>query len=198
MSDPKKGAVVTAIGAALLPQMANAAEPVEASAAAQPENAPIIQEKGREIRYQAPILGTRNYETMPDVLIQHVAKGRTYYIPATEIAAFKADRTIWQNLGPDTVVFSVPDTEFIEAVPPFLRIPKETPSILIQHARGKASYFVSSEQLSKYDVTGKEVNIDPERVSFSVPFGTELVEKMPEVVQAMLQSGEWTGPIIPT
>ena len=175
------------VGAVALPQATGAQEPSPAS-----ENSLGTGHKIQpaDLKRFPPNFPHRSYDSTPDILIQHTAKERAFYIPASQLERFHVGRDSWDKIGAETVVFTVPDTQFIEPVPPFLRLPSDTPHVLIQHARANAAYLLSYADLQEFDITGKNAALHPSRVSFSVPFGTELIERLPAAVNAMLQSGE--------
>lgn len=131
----------------------------------------------------------RTFDTLPNVLIQDPARGTAYYIRAEELAEFQATPETWARLDDTTVTFAIPDGDVIDEVPSFLRAPELDPSVLIRYARGKSAYFLTFEDLQKFTVEQPTGSLDvTDSISFVVPRGTELIEELPTLRRALLQS----------
>lgn len=131
----------------------------------------------------------RTFPALPNVLIQDPARGHAYYLPAVELDAFEATVDTWSRLDDSTVTFVIPDADLIDEVPPSLRTPELNPSVLIRYVRGQKSYFLNNEDLQGFKVTQPTEPFDPESISFILPRGTELIEELPMMRRALLQSG---------
>ncbi len=88
-----------------------------------------------------------------------------------------------------TVSFVIPDGEVIDEVPSFLRTPEIEPSVLIRYSRSQSSYFLTFEDLQKFSVTQPTETLNTaDSISFVIPRGTELIEELPTLRRALLQS----------
>jgi len=130
----------------------------------------------------------RIFELLPNVLIQDPARQCAYYIDAVQLQAFQATVETWSKLDDKTVTFIIPGDDLIDEVPPFLRTPELNPTILIRYPRGKASYFLTFEDLQAFKIPQPEQSLDPQCISFIIPLGTELIEELPSLRRALLQS----------
>lgn len=131
----------------------------------------------------------RTFDTLPNVLIQDPARSRAYFIRAEELAEYSTTPATWARLDDSTVSFVIPDGEVIDEVPSFLRNPEINPSVLIRYSRGQASYFLTFEDLQKFEVSQPADSLNTaDSISFSVPRGTELIEELPTLRRALLQS----------
>ncbi|MFY5897624.1 hypothetical protein [Acinetobacter pittii] len=101
---------------------------------------------------------------------------------------YKLKPTELALIDDNVVTFVIPDDELVDEIPPFLKSDKGVPSILIQHPVGSASYLLSNQELSKYEVS-QEV-MPSYGLAFVMPTGMELIEDLPPLMAATLQSGE--------
>ncbi len=131
----------------------------------------------------------RSFPVLPNVLVQDPARGAAYYIPAVELDDYEATIDTWARLDDSTVTFVIPDGDLIDEVPPSLRIPELMPSVLIRYTRAQKSYFLTHEDLQRFRVAQPKEAFDAESISFIVPRGTELIEELPLMRRALLQSG---------
>jgi hypothetical protein len=131
----------------------------------------------------------RSFPVLPNVLVQDPARGCAYYIPAVQLADFESTVATWNRLDDTTVTFVIPDSDLIDEVPPSLRAPELNPSILIRYMRGQKAYFLTHEDLQRFRVSQPTEPFDPESISFIMPRGTELIEELPLMRRALLQSG---------
>jgi hypothetical protein len=131
----------------------------------------------------------RTFDTLPNVLIQDPARGIAYYIKAEDLAEFRTTAATWGRLDDSTVSFVIPDGEVIDEVPSFLRTPEIEPSVLIRYSRSQSSYFLTFEDLQKFSVTQPTETLNTaDSISFVIPRGTELIEELPTLRRALLQS----------
>lgn len=131
----------------------------------------------------------RVFDTLPNVLIQDPVRGRAYFVKAEELAEFRTTPATWAQLNDTTVSFVIPDGEVIDEVPSFLRTPEAEPSVLIRYSRSQSSYFLTFEDLQRFAVTQPTESLNTaDSISFIVPRGTELVEELPALRRALLQS----------
>lgn len=134
----------------------------------------------------------RIFDTLPNVLIQDPARGRVYFIKAEELAGFRTTPATWARLNDTTVSFVIPDGEMIDEVPSFLRVPEVEPSVLIRHSRSRSSYFLTFEDLQRFTVSQPTDSINTtDSISFIVPRGTELIEELPTLRRALLQTSTY-------
>jgi hypothetical protein len=131
----------------------------------------------------------RSFPALPNVLVQDPARGCAYYIPAVDLGDFEATVATWGQLDDSTVTFVIPDGDLIDEVPPSLRTPELTPSVLIRYTRAEKSYFLTNDDLQRFRVVQPMDAFDPESISFILPRGTELIEELPLLRRALLQSG---------
>ncbi|MGH3320242.1 MAG: hypothetical protein ACRDN9_08690 [Streptosporangiaceae bacterium] len=131
----------------------------------------------------------RRFDTLPNILVQDPARECAYYIPANELTNFEATAETWSQLDDSTVTLVIPDGELIDEVPPSLRTPELLPSVLIRYNRGKKAFFLTHEQLRQFKIEQPTEPFDPDSISFIVPRGTELIEELPLLRRALLQSG---------
>ena len=129
------------------------------------------------------------FEELPEVLIQDPLAVCAYHVPAEELAKFRAGADVWAKVGPGTVTFVLPSGDMIEEVPPFRQVAEEAPSVLIQFPRGEASYFLTAEDLLEYRIPQPQEYWEGfTGVSFVIPRSTELIEQLPALRRAALQS----------
>ncbi|MCL2581276.1 MAG: hypothetical protein FWE35_02350 [Streptosporangiales bacterium] len=131
----------------------------------------------------------RAFDVLPNVLIQDPARSCAYFIKSEELTEYRSTPATWSRLDDSTVSFVIPDGEVIDEVPSFLRNPEIDPSVLIRYSRGQASYFLRFEDLQKFEVSQPTESLDTtDSISFIVPRGTELIEELPTLRRALLQS----------
>jgi hypothetical protein len=105
------------------------------------------------------------------------------------LAEFRTTPATWARLNDTTVSFVIPDGEVIDEVPSFLRAPEVEPSVLIRYSRSQSSYFLTFEDLQRFAVTQPTDSLNTaDSISFIVPRGTELIEELPALRRALLQS----------
>lgn len=140
---------------------------------------------------------TVKFSTLPDVLIQDPVRHCSYLIPAVAMQSYRVQPEDYLKMGSESVTFVIPDDDLVEEVPPFLRNSEAVPSVLIQHPAGATSYFLTFEQLQLFKCS--EDTIPPYGIAFVMPVGMELIEELPPLMHASLQSGESCvpGPICP-
>lgn len=129
------------------------------------------------------------FETLPNVLIQDPVRGCAYAILADELEEYRTDADSWSNLDEATVTFTIPDGETIDEVPPFMRDPTLKPSVLLRYPTGKASYFIPFDALQEHQTDQPVLRSDGNNISFVLPRSMEMVEELPGLTRAMLQSG---------
>ncbi|MGK9353688.1 hypothetical protein ACSS1H_12195 [Acinetobacter baumannii] len=137
--------------------------------------------------YTNPKKGIK-FISLPDILIQDPSKSISYLITAEKMVQYKLKPTELALIDDNVVTFVIPDDELVDEIPPFLKSDKGVPSVLIQHPVGSASYLLSNQELSKYEVS-QEV-IPSYGLAFVMPTGMELIEDLPPLMAATLQSGE--------
>ena len=141
---------------------------------------PLVVEKSLEFG--------RVFDRLPNVLVQDPARQCAYYIKADQLQAFKATAQTWTQVNDSTVTFVIPGDELVDEVPPFLRVPELSPSVLIRYSAGKAAYFLTFEDLQAFKIPQPQESFDPDSISFIVPRGTEMIEELPTLRRALLQS----------
>lgn len=129
------------------------------------------------------------FPTLPDVLVQDPVRQCCYLIPADSLTRFRVRPADFLRLGSEAVTFVIPDDEFIEQVPPFLKSQDALPSVLVQHPAGSASYFLTYEELQLFKVP-EGTELPSYGIAFVIPTGMELIEDLPPLMRAALQSGE--------
>jgi hypothetical protein len=132
------------------------------------------------------------FQALPDILIQDPERECAYFLLASQLETHRTSKEIWERVGFGTVTFVIPDENFIEEVPPFNSCPDENPSVLIQYPHGETAYFLDFEQLQSYKVTQPLESVEY-GISFVIPISVELIEELPAVMRALLQSGESPG-----
>lgn len=130
----------------------------------------------------------RQFDTLPSVLIHDPARETAYYLPADTIQDFQVTPETWARLDDTTVTFVIPDGELVDEVPSFLRAPELKPSVLVRYSRGRSAYFLSFEDLQRHAVQEPPALDVATSISFVIPRGTELVEELPALRRALLQS----------
>lgn len=136
----------------------------------------------RELQFDAV------FETLPDIVIQDSVRDRRFYVPAGELEKYSATAETWSHVGGDTVTFVIPDPSYLQELPPFVQAGTLEPSVLVQYPRGQKAYFLRWEDLKKYETAESAEALDA-GVYFWLPSGVEVVEELPHVVRALLQTG---------
>ena len=129
------------------------------------------------------------YETLPNVLIQDPVRGCAYAISSDGMEKYRTNVDTWSNLNESTVSFTIPDGEAVDEVPPFLRDPGLSPSVLLRYPHGQASYFMSFEALQTFRTEQPNRPTEGNNISFILPRAMEMVEELPGLTRALLQSG---------
>ncbi|MBV9141504.1 MAG: hypothetical protein JO115_11400 [Pseudonocardiales bacterium] len=87
-----------------------------------------------------------------------------------------------------TVTFVIPGGDAVEEMPPFRQQADLDPSVLIQHQAAGKAYHLTFDQLQTYrtaeSVAGRY------GISFVIPHSTELIEELPALRAALLQTQE--------
>ncbi|WP_026730845.1 hypothetical protein [Fischerella sp. PCC 9605] len=129
------------------------------------------------------------FEQLPDVLIQDPIRKRAYLLPAEQMDAYKVGSETWSQLDTTVVTFSIPGAEQMVEVPSYNSVPNQEPSVLIQYPDGKASYFLTYEQLQQF-IIEQPTEKEGYGISFVIPMGMEMIEELPAMMKSMLQSSE--------
>jgi hypothetical protein len=126
---------------------------------------------------------------LPDVLIQDPVRHTAYLVPAPELARHEVTPEVWPMIDGGTVTFVIPGGEAVEEMPPFRQSPDLEPSVLIQHQAAARAYYLTFDELQNYrceePTAGKGYGI-----SFVIPNSTELIEELPALRAAVLQTQE--------
>lgn len=130
----------------------------------------------------------REFHYLPNVLVQDPQRECAYYIKAEYLSAYETDKETWPRLNDGTVTFVIPNGEIVDEVPPYLRNPEAETSVLLKYFHGKTSYFMSLSDLEKFCIEQPKTYFDDKSISFILPRGTELVEEIPGLRRALLQS----------
>jgi hypothetical protein len=132
----------------------------------------------------------KTFATLPEILIQDPIHECSYHIPAARLSEYRTGPDAWTQLTPETVTFVIPGTEAIEEVPPFVASADNEPSVLIQFPTDQSSYLLSWDELQQFQIDQPTEYWDGfEGVSFVMPRGMELIEQLPALRRAALQSG---------
>jgi hypothetical protein len=130
------------------------------------------------------------FSSLPDILIQDPIHECAYLIPSERLREFETGPDMWTRLTPDTVTFVIPGIDAIEEIPPFSAAPENQPSVLIQFPVDQSSYLLPWDEMQAFQIAQPTEYADNfEGVSFVLPRGMELIEQLPAVRRAMLQSG---------
>jgi hypothetical protein len=130
----------------------------------------------------------RVFEHVPNVLIQDPARGCAYYIKADELHKHEVTPETWSRLDDSTVTFVIPNGDLVDEIPAYLRNPELDPSVLIRFGQGQTAFFMSFDELQAYKIPQPESSLDDDQISFIIPYGTELIEELPALRRALLQS----------
>lgn len=131
----------------------------------------------------------RIFNELPHVLIQDPARACAYYISAKDLVHYRSTATTWSQVDDTTVSLAIPDGEVIDEVPSFLRNPEMHPSVLVRYSREQSSFFLTFEDLQRFKVDQPSEALDTaDSISFIIPRGTELIEELPTLRRALLQS----------
>lgn len=131
---------------------------------------------------------SKNFIDLPDVLIQDSKTATSYFISSEELWNFKTE--VEKELD-NTVTFLVHNDLLDEVNNSISNF--ENPSILIKNSQEDSTYnfFISSEELKEFKITKFEqmTEITDNCLAFILPTGDELLEDIPNMSPAMLQSG---------
>lgn len=130
------------------------------------------------------------FETVPDILVQDPVRDRWFLVPGTGLSKYETSVSSWDAIGPNTVTFVIPDESVFSEVPPFTQGTDDLPSVLIQWPKGKASFLMDYDDLTKFEVEERRTAKLNYGISFIIPRGTELIDELPTLRAALLQSGE--------
>jgi hypothetical protein len=131
----------------------------------------------------------RTFEAVPNVLIQDPARECAYYLTPENLLKHRSTVETWARVNDTTVSLVIPDGEVIDEVPSFLRNPELQPSVLIRYLREQSSFFLTFEELQQYKVDQPTESLNTsDSISFVIPRGTELIEELPTLRRALLQS----------
>ena len=132
----------------------------------------------------------RVFAEVPDLLIQDPAHECAYLVPAFAVEDHSVSDSTWNDVDEGTVTFLIPDGNLFAEVPPFSQEQHEEPSVLVQFPRGSAAYFFSFAELQMYRIDQPTEYPDGfNGISFVIPRGTALIERLPATRRATLQSG---------
>jgi len=130
----------------------------------------------------------RVFVEVPNVLIQDPARRCAYYIEASELQKHEVTAETWAKLDDSTVTFVIPNGDLMDEIPSYLRNPELNPSVLIRFGQGQSAFYLGFEELQAYQIAQPEASFDDEQISFIIPRGTELIEELPALRRALLQS----------
>lgn len=126
---------------------------------------------------------------LPNVLVQDPVRECAYHLTAEQLGPFTATAERFFKMDDSTVTFVIPGgNELIDDVPPYLRNPELNPSILIRHPAGEKAYFLTFEELQVFKVPQPTEASAAGWVSFIIPKGTELIEELPALRRALMQT----------
>lgn len=130
----------------------------------------------------------KKHDQLPAVLIQHPTKSCAYFLPADQLAAFRATPETFANLNPGTVTFSITSDDELDEVPPFNQDPSDSPDVLVRFLRDRSAYLIPHAQLQRFKVAQPVHAFGEHYVSFIVPAGMELIAEIPFMKRGLLQS----------
>jgi hypothetical protein len=130
----------------------------------------------------------RVFTDVPCVLIQDPARNCAYYIRPVDLQKHEVTPETWARLDDSTVTFVIPNGDLVDEIPAYLRNPELDPSVLVRFGQGKNAFFLSFEELQTYKIEQPTTSFDDEQISFIIPRGTELIEELPALRRALLQS----------
>lgn len=128
-------------------------------------------------------------ENLPNIIIQDSIKNCAYILPSNTMDTYKVTVDTWSKIGSDTVTFVIPGEDYIEEIPPFSQVNTDRPSVLIQFPSNDTAFFLSFDDLEKYETNIPE-NQPEQSISFILPRGTELIEELPDLRISLLQTQE--------
>jgi hypothetical protein len=132
----------------------------------------------------------KSFSALPDILIQDPVHECAYHIPSDSLRKYRTGPDVWERLTPETVTFVVPGESDIEEIPPFSASPDNQPSVLIQFPADESSYLLSWTELQEFQIAQPTEYWDGfDGLSFVLPRGMELIEQLPAMRRALLQSG---------
>lgn len=127
------------------------------------------------------------FNKLPDVLIQDSKTLKAYLVPASKLKTYSTDSKKIGSLPQNTVTFLIPDEDYIGEIP--IAFAYEKPSVLIQFPKEKSSYYLSNNDMKKYEVSLPD-KLPEDCLSFVIPSGDDFMEDVPDMSPAMLQSNE--------
>ena len=127
---------------------------------------------------------------LPDVLIQDPYNDRAFMLRASDLGKYTNTAHSWSSIGPNTVTFVIPDEDGLEEIPPFSQSATESPDVLIQWPKGRMSFHIEYRELENYEIPLEDSKAAGYGISFVIPRGTELIDSLPALRAAILQSGE--------
>lgn len=130
----------------------------------------------------------RIFDHVPNVLIQDPGRGCAYYVKAEDLYRHEVTPETWAKLDDSTVTFVIPNGDLVDEIPAYLRNPELNPSALIRFGQGEVAFFLSFDDLQAYKIAQPEGSLDDDQISFIIPQGTELIEELPALRRALLQS----------
>lgn len=130
------------------------------------------------------------YTTLPNILIQDPVEEIAFLLTADQLGRFETNAGTWSQMGLNTVTFTIPEEGLVEEVPPFARASSDRPDVLIQWKTAEKSYFLPYSKLSEFATPLGRSKGQGYDVSFALPRGTELIDELPALRRAILQSGE--------
>jgi hypothetical protein len=126
-----------------------------------------------------------------DILIQDPLHDCAFLVPGDEIGAYEVDREAAGRAPAGTVTFSVSGAAAVEEMPDAPDAPVEYPSVLIRYPDAEAAFLLSYDDLRQFeqemhtDVAGFGPNYG---IAYTLPYSRDLVQSMPAVQMARLQS----------
>lgn len=132
----------------------------------------------------------------PDILIQDPANQCAYLIPGDVVYDYRVMPEDLIRIGAGAITFVIPEDNYFEEVPPYRSNPEVGVAVLIQYPAGEVSFYLTLDQLQIFKVE-QPTEHEGYGISFVMPTGMELIEELPPLMRAMLQSGEscYPGPI---
>ncbi len=126
-----------------------------------------------------------HYNELPNVLIQDSANVSPYYFKSGELKKFEVNSL---EDTENTVTFLIPNGDLFDEVSP--QTFEENPSILIKFPKDNSQYLIPNNKLIDYKIESFDemASISNECLTFIIPRGDELLEDIPNMSPAMLQS----------
>lgn len=126
------------------------------------------------------------FTDLPDVLIQDSKLAISYYIEAKELGKYVADENM--NLE-NTVTFVITQGELLDDVN-LTNSSYINQSVLIKHSKSNTQYYIPFNKLEDFKINAIDQieKIADGCITFILPTGDELLEDVPNLSRAMLQS----------